>query len=401
MPWKPGMRSATRFHHRYHEMVPVLRALSISFLICLVLGLYPATGQAPVAGTRAARPVPPTRDPNTPGFVTAMELPDATNPPANSDGNFILGPTHNPAPETIAQPGVPQGAVFEFTINSDASKIYPGVARDANTFGAADPADPAKLIVTTSHPAPYTRRLAVYVPKQYVPGTEAPFIVGADGPDHTLFTALDNLIAAHRVPVMIAISIGNGGGDAQGSERGLEYDTLSGRYAEFVEMEVLPLVEKQYKVKLTKDPNGRATMGGSSGGACAFIMAWYHPELYHRVLTYSGTYVNQQWPPNPETPHGAWEFHEHFIPNTPRKPLRIWMEVGDRDLLNPNVMRDDMHDWVVANERMANVLAAKGYHYQFVFARNAGHTDRAVKLQTLPEALEYVWRGYPIARGPQ
>ena len=190
-----------------------------------------------------------------------------------------------------------------------------------------------------------------------------------------MFTALDNLIAEHKVPVMIAISIGNGSGDAQGSERGLEYDTMSGLYAEFVEKEVLPLVEKQCNVKLTKDPEGRATMGGSSGGSCAMIMAWYHPELYHRVLTYSGTYVNQQWPSNPETPHGAWEFHEHLIPNSPAKPLRIWMEVGDRDLLNPNVMRDNMHDWVVANENMAKVLAAKGYHYQFVFARNAGHRD--------------------------
>ena len=68
------------------------------------------------------------------------------------------------------------------------------------------------------------------------------------------------------------------------------------------------------------------------------------------------------------------------------------MHVGDRDLLNPNVMRDDMHDWVVANEQMAQVLAAKGYHYQFVFARNAGHCDRAVKAQTLPAALEWLWR---------
>ena len=235
--------------------------------------------------------------------------------------------------------------------------------------------------------------MAVYVPKQYVPGTAAAFIVGADGPDRALFTALDNLIAQRRVPVMIAISIGNGSGDAQGSERGLEYDTMSGLYAEFVEKEVLPLVEKQAKVKLTKDPDGRATMGGSSGGSAALIMAWYHPELYHRVLTYSGTYVNQQWPPNPETPHGAWEFHEHLIPNSPAKPLRIWMEVSDRDNL---ITRDDYHDWVLANENMAKVLAAKGYHYQFVFARNAGHTDRAVKQQTLPEALEYVWQGYPI-----
>jgi enterochelin esterase family protein len=257
-----------------------------------------------------------------------------------------------------------------------------------------DPADPAKLVVSTSHPAPYTRRVAVYVPQQYVAGTVAPFIVGADGPDGSLFTALDNLIAEHRVPVMIAISISSGGGDAQGSERGLEYDTMSGRYAEFVEQEVLPLVEAQCQVKLTRDPEGRATMGGSSGGSCALIMAWYHPDLYHRVLTYSGTYVNQQWPSQAETPHGAWEFHEHLIPNSPAKPLRIWMEVGDRDLLNPNIMRDGMHDWIVANENMARVLAAKGYHYQFVFARNAGHVDGAVKRQTLPEALEWLWQGY-------
>jgi enterochelin esterase-like enzyme len=209
-----------------------------------------------------------------------------------------------------------------------------------------------------------------------------------------LFTALDHLIAEGKLPPIVAISIGNGSGDAQGSERGLEYDTMSGRYAEWVESEVLPLVQTKANVKLTKDPDGRATTGGSSGGSCALIMAWYHPELYHRVLTYSGTYVNQQWPWNPETPHGAWGFHEHLIPNSPVKPIRIWMEVGDRDLYNPNVMDDHMHDWVLANERMAAVLAAKGYHYQFVFAQNAGHVDRAVRAQTLPEALEYVWQGF-------
>ena len=193
---------------------------------------------------------------------------------------------------------------------------------------------------------------------------------------------------------MIAISIGNGGGDAQGSERGLEYDTMSGTYAEFVETEVLPIVETRAHVKLTHDPDGRATMGGSSGGACALIMAWYHPELYHRVLSYSGTFVNQQWPYNSHIPHGAWEFHERLIAGSPKKPIRLWLEVGDRDLLNPNVMRDNMHDWVLANEEMAKVLALKGYNYQFVFARNAAHVDRAMKLQTLPEALKYVWQDY-------
>ncbi len=353
----------------------------------------PATPQT--QATPAPRPTPPTRDPSTPGYVTAKELPDGEIPPADAIGNFIIGPTHNPAPEMTAQESVPQGTIYNFTMSSADSKIYPGVARDAGTFGTPDPNDSAKLMVTTSHPAPYTRRVAVYVPKQYVAGTTAPFIVGADGPDQLLFTALDNLIAQKRVPVMIAISIGNGSGDAQGSQRGLEYDTMSGRYAEFVETEVLPLVEKQYNVKLTKDPEGRATMGCSSGGSAALSMAWYRNDLYHRVLTYSGTFVNQQWPSNPETPGGAWEFHRRLIPESPAKPIRIWMQVGDRDLYNPNVMRDDMHDWVVANENMAKALAAKNYKYQFVFARNAGHCDRGTKQQTLPRALEWLWNGYP------
>jgi iron(III)-enterobactin esterase len=364
--------------------------------LALLIGFMAGSGIASAQGRPAKRPTPPTRNPLTPGYVAAKELPDGTVPLPTADGNFIIGPNHNPAPELAEHQGVLHGSVYEFTMSSADSSFYPGIARDPNTFGTPDPHNPAKLIVTTSHPAPYTRRVTVYVPKQYVPGTVAPFIVGADGPDPMLFTTLDNLIAEHKVPVMIAISIGNGGGDAQGSERGLEYDTMSGRYAEFVEKEVLPLVEAKYHVKLARDPDGRATMGGSSGGACALIMAWYHPELYHRVLAYSGTFVNQQWPYNPETPHGAWEFHEHLIADSPRKPLRIWMEVGDRDLFNPNVMRDGMHDWVVANEDMAKALAAKRYHYQFVFARNAGHVDHAVKMQTLPEALEYIWQGYRI-----
>jgi iron(III)-enterobactin esterase len=342
------------------------------------------------------RPRPPVaaRDPNTPGFVKAKELEDGAVPSPDEDGNFIIGPTHKKAEAMTVKEGAPKGTIHNLTMKSEDSKMYPGIARDRGTSGTPDPNNPAKLIVTTSKPTPYTRRLAVYVPKQYEPGTEAPFIVGADGPDNMLFIALDNLIHEKKVPAMIAISIGNGSGDAQGSQRGLEYDTMSGKYAEFVESEVLPLVEKQCNVKLTKDPEGRATMGCSSGASCALIMAWYHPEWYHRVLSYSGTFVNQQWPWNPETPGGAWDFHERLIPNSPTKPIRIWMHVSDRDLLNPNSMRDGMHDWVLANQRMAKALAEKGYKYQFVFSKNSGHCDRAVKEQTLPEALEYLWKGY-------
>lgn len=384
----------------------MFRIFSIVSYIGLMTGAGPAMAQAPVpaqatapAAVRPPRPPAPTRDPHTAGYVAAKELADGTIPSPKEDGNFIIGATHPAAPEMTAQEAVPKGTVYNFTMESTDSKFYPGVARDPNPVP-----NPASLLapnvrgprVVSSHPAPYTRKVAVYVPKQYVPGTVAPLLVGADGPDPALFVALDNLIAQKRLPVMIAVSIGNGSGDGPGSQRGLEYDTMSGKYAEFVEAEVLPLVEKQYNVRLSKDPNGRATMGGSSGGSVAMAMAWFHPELYHRVLTYSGTYVNNQFPVDPALPHGAWELHEHLIPNSEAKPLRVWMEVGDRDNGGTG---DEMHDWVIANEKMAKVLADKGYRYQFLFAVNAGHTDRAVKQQTLPEALEYVWQGYPVAAG--
>ncbi len=384
--------------------------ITLAIVVAVMAGAIPSMSQTavppqqPAATTpapqpaRANRPPPPTRDPNTPGYVKATHLPDGAIPPADAYGNFVIGPTYTPAPEMTVQSGVPQGTIHNFEMSSADSKIYPGIRREQGTFGTPDPNNPAKLDVTTSAPAPYTRRVAVYIPQQYTPGTVVPFIVGADGPDPLLFTALDNLIAQKRVPVMVAISISNGSGDAQGSQRGLEYDTMSGRYAEFVETEVLPLVEKQYNVRLTRDPDARATTGCSSGAAAAMAMAWYRNDLYHRVLSYSGTFVNQQWPYNPQTPGGAWEFHRSLIPKSPVKPLRIWMHVSDRDLFNPNVMRDDMHDWVVANQHMARVLADKGYKYQFVFSRNSGHCDRAVKLQTLPNALEFVWKDYPLTK---
>jgi hypothetical protein len=106
--------------------------------------------------------------------------------------------------------------------------------------------------------------------------------------------------------------------------------------------------------------------------------------------------VNQQWPFNPQTPDGAWGYHgkDGLIAKSAIKPIRLWMDVGDRDLFNPNIMRDGMHDWVSANHRMATVLNDKGYQYQYVFARNSGHCVRKVREQTLPAALEWVWRGY-------
>ena len=218
------------------------RSWARSLIGLVLLGGVVAAGVEPAGmPAQSKRPEAPTRVPPAWG----ARLPDGANAPADTDGDFVLGPTHTAAPEMTVHAGVPQGRVIAFAMRSEESALYPGIARKAGTFGVVDAKDPATLIVRTSHPAPYTRRVEVYVPQQYVAGTAAPFLVGADGPDRGVFTALDNLIAAKQVPVMIAISIGNGGGDAQGSERGLEYDTMSGRYAEFVEKEVLPLVETQ------------------------------------------------------------------------------------------------------------------------------------------------------------
>ena len=364
----------------------------------------PAT--APVAAKAPPRPVPPTRSPDAPGAPTFTRLDGkpGVNPPVDAVGNFVIGPDYLPPPELKVVEGVPQGKVQQFTLNSKDSKFYnPGIAR--TVFGTVNPKNPKTLIVET-HPIDYERTITVYIPAQYVPGKPAPFIVTHDGPqlgkpDLNLPRMLDNLIAQKRVPLQIAIMIANGGGDAQGSERGREYDTMSGKYAEFIEAEVLPGVEKNYGVTLTKDPEARATMGSSSGGSAAFAMAWYRPELYRRVITTSGTYVNQQWPFNPETPGGAWDFHAKLIPNSSPKPIRLWMGVGDRDNLNPNVMRDDMHDWVEANHRMATVLAAKGYRYQYVFALNVGHGMGPARQQVVAHALEWVWKDYPVLYSPR
>jgi enterochelin esterase family protein len=284
------------------------------------------------------------------------------------NGNYSIGPDYTPAPEQTKRAGVPEGKVMEFVMNSAESKFYPG----AN--------------------GPFDRHVCVYIPAQYVPGTAAPFIVSADayGMHYNLPAILDNMIADHRLPVMIAVMISNGG-----SERSMEYDTVSVKYADFVEAEVLPRTEKEANVKLTKDPEGRMTFGGSSGGAVSLTMAWFKPELYHRVLTYSGTYVDLQH--GPDAPHGAWEYLEHFIPDTPAKPLRVWMEVGQNDI-GANTPSSSRRNWVIANQRMAAVMKAKGYHYQFLYAKNAGHVDARVINQTLPQALEFLWKGYRIKK---
>src|SRR6266581_4534555 len=101
--------------------------LGMAMCIGLTMGIYAATAQDRGAGpattapqapaARGNRPPTPTRDPHTPGYVEAKELPDGTIPSINDEGNFIIGPTHNPAPEMTVQESLPHGTVHNFEMS--------------------------------------------------------------------------------------------------------------------------------------------------------------------------------------------------------------------------------------------------------------------------------------------
>lgn len=347
----------------------------------------PAPPVAPAAAGQPATPAPPTGA-RRGGFgrgvpITAEdqatiarlgELP-AWKPGAG-DGDYSIAPPFAPAPENAPRDNVPKGKVVSFKMDLAESKFYPPAAgRGGNATN---------------------REVVVYIPAQYVPGTPAPLLLNHDAmgahdqkPAPYLPDILDNMIADKRLPVMVAVMV------MPSNQRSLEYDTVSGKYAEFIEVEVLPRVAKECNVTFTKDPNARATAGGSSGGAAALSMAWFHPELYRRVLVFSGTFVNLR--NGPDAPHGAWEYHENFIPKTtPNKPLRLWLEVGQND--NGAGSSDaGMGNWVLANQHLARALKSKGYAYQFVYAKQAGHVDRPVRAMTLAPALEWLWQDYKPA----
>jgi hypothetical protein len=206
--------------------------------LTIVMGLAAATALL-AQNPQPANPAqgPPVRDPLTTGYVQATELPDGAVPPVSANGNFIIGATHPPSPDTATKAGVPKGTVHTFTLNSTDSKLYPGIAREQGT---------AESRTRAIRPS-WSSRPAIQRPTRASCRLRAePVRARNDRAIHRrrrrsrslLFTALDNLIAQKRVPVMIAVSIANGSGDAQGSQRGLEYDTMSGKYAEFVETEV-------------------------------------------------------------------------------------------------------------------------------------------------------------------
>ena len=329
-------------------------------------------------------------------FVSSSSAQDkpADVPGTEKSGNFIIGPEYKIDPD-LTDRGNAKGKQFEFTMKLAESKIFPGTDKTL---------DPRKKVRVE-------RKIFVYVPAAYQDGTKAPVLVTLDGPSHLgrVRNALDNLTiskdAERKLPAFVVVSVENGGDDSYGSERGLEYDTLSDRFARFIHEEVLPavLVNKDVqaafpKIAFTDDPNGRAIMGCSSGGAAALTAGWFRPDLFRRLITYSGTFVDQQdddAPEEKEYPLGAWEYHggKKLIENSEKKPLRIFTHVSEND----NRAKDPestYHNWVMANERTAAALKAKGYDYRYIFSRATRHCDGKVFDQTLADTLVWAWRGY-------
>ena len=357
------------------------------------------------------------------GLVDAGGSIGADDPGTEGDGMFNIAGPWKAAPEFKRADGVPQGKLFTFTFNAADSRIYPKAVN---------------------------RKVTVYVPAQYKAGTLAAVMVFQDGTDFYGFDSafppvFDNLIAKGSIPPVVCVYAGNGGGDYIGSERGLEYDTVSGMYATWVDAELLPRVELETKTRMpdqavtfTKNPEGRAALGGSSGGAATFSMAWWRPDLFRRVITFSGTFVNQVASGTPFK-HGAWIYHDvdpyqAAAPNglimascgkadgskgtgvvdpcdTPlsksaceavtgcawnaskAKPIRMWHEAGTNDN-GAGDSPSSYRNFHLANQRMAQSLKERGYHFHYDDAAGATHVDQGPLRQTLPSALIWLWRGY-------
>jgi len=324
---------------------------------------------------------------------TCVALADE-KPGPDVNGDIVIGPDYKIDPD-LTDKGNPKGKQFEFSMPLADSKIFPGTDTTL---------DPKKEVRKT-------RKIFVYVPAAYKDGTKAPVLVTLDGPSNLnlVRNALDNLTVSkdpdRKLPAFIVVSVENGGNDGKGSERGLEYDTLSDRFARFINDEVLPAVLANAEIKaaypkiaFTDDPWGKGAMGCSSGGAAVLTMGWFRPDLFRRLITYSGTFVDQQdddATEEKEYPLGAWEYHSSMklIEKGEKKPLRIFTHVSEKDI-RPNDPEETYHNWVMANQRTAAALKAKGYDYRYIFSKASGHCDRNVFETTLADTLVWMWRGY-------
>jgi enterochelin esterase family protein len=268
---------------------------------------------------------------------------------------------YNDQPELAVNPSVPKGTLTKQ--NPWESAIFPKTKRD----------------------------WWVYVPAQYQADRPACVMVFQDGAGYTKFvpTVFDNLIAKGEMPVTVAIFInpGTGPGEEGRGQRSLEYDTLSDRYSRFLLEEILPEVEKT--VKLRHDPESRALAGISSGGICAWTVAWERPDEFGKVLSWVGSFTNIA---SGKSKREGGHNYEALIRKTPKKPIRVFLQDGANDLDNAN------GNWPLANQQMAKALEFAKYDYKFVFGQ--GFHSNLHGRSILPDSLRWLWRGYSAAATP-
>jgi enterochelin esterase-like enzyme len=207
------------------------------------------------------------------------------------------------------------------------------------------------------------------------------WFVALDGP-WRVPTVLDNLIQRKELPIMAAVFIDPGhpvNDDGLASEqRSLEYDTLSGHYAHFLLTEVLSEIRKS--VQITDDPQGRGIAGASSGGICAFTVAWQRPDAFSKVFSAIGSFVDIR---------GGGAYPD-LIRQADVKPLRVFIQDGAQDRLSKQFAG---LDWPSANRAMARALAFKGYDYQLVMGRGSHSPNHGASV--FPAAMRWLWRDYP------
>ena len=286
----------------------------------------------------------------------------------NGGGRVVISPVPNgyqaissyPAPaEATRKAGVPRATLDTFVYTSP-------------------------FVFGRGQAGPTVRNVHVFIPAQYVAGTEVPFMVIHDGDEQLVSfhtdIVLENLIFQKKLPVMVALFV-NRPTTTSTTQRSLEYDCIDADYSNFVMNEILPEVKRRHpELNLTSDPNGRATMGKSSGAVAAFTMAWLHPELYQRVLTFNGSFRNQC-----ADGTGALGYPDAIRAANPAKPLRVYLFSGSGDLTG----------YAAANQAMADALQAKGTPWRFVYGNGATHSNTYAS-SLVTEALLWVWAGYPL-----
>jgi enterochelin esterase family protein len=228
-----------------------------------------------------------------------------------------------------------------------------------------------------------TRNWWVYVPSQYRAGMRAAVTVFQDGESYKDYvpTVFDNLIAGGEIPLMVGIFISPGVRADGSRNRSFEYDTLSPQYASFLIDEILPEVEKI--AALRTDPGGRAIVGASSGGICAFTAAWERPDQFGNVVSWIGSFTNIA---SGKTRREGGHNYPALIRKTPKKPIRVFLQDGANDL-------DNQHgNWPLANQQMAKALAFAGYDYKFVWGEGF-HSHRHGR-SIFPDTLRWLWRDH-------